>query len=148
MDIDTDPLGDLFSLLYNRSDDLFCISLKEKRVDDCDKYLNSAGQVSSFLSCSELTYFKSLLYCAARYGCPNAVKLLIAMGSDVNSKEKTAGSTPLHGTRSKFVSPSDNILGACWGSYDECAKILIENGANISSRNHHGETPMVSDDKL
>jgi hypothetical protein len=25
---------------------------------------------------------------------------------------------------------------------------LIENGANISSRNHHGETPMVSDDKL
>jgi ankyrin len=59
-----------------------------------------------------------------------SLKLLIAAGADINSKEGTRGLTPLH-------------EAARWG-WNDVVKFLVEHGANLSAKDDRGMTPLDS----
>jgi hypothetical protein len=68
------------------------------------------------------------LWKAAIAGDNVAVRQHIAAGTDLNAKDRSLGSTPLH-VASFFAHP-------------ETVKLLLENGAEVNARNNRGETPL------
>ena len=68
------------------------------------------------------------IWTAAAQGNIEAIKELLAAGTDLNAKEPAGGSTPL-------------IVAALLGQ-TEAARLLIENGANVNARNNDGITAL------
>jgi len=70
---------------------------------------------------------ETLLHFLAVENCPEAVRLLIRCGADVNTRNQS-GSTPLHEAA---------LLG-----YREVVQLLVENEADVDIKNKLGETPL------
>ena len=68
------------------------------------------------------------LWRAAITGDNEAVRKHIAAGTDLNAKNQSLGSTPLH--------------VASFFAYPETVRLLLENGAEVNARNNRGETPL------
>ncbi len=71
---------------------------------------------------------------AAYIGALEKVRSLIEDGSNINTKEKAGGRTPLH--------------RAVEGGHKEVIKLLLENEADINIKNNSGETPLKNAVKL
>lgn len=68
------------------------------------------------------------LHWAVKHGNPEAVRILINLGADPNSKDLD-GRTPLH--------------YAAWGNNIPCAVALLDAGAEVNAKNHFGWSPVV-----
>ena len=68
------------------------------------------------------------IWTAAATGDTETILLQLATGTDINSKEPTAGSTPL-------------IIAAVTGQ-TEATRLLIEKGADLNAKNNDGTTPL------
>lgn len=103
------------------------------------------------------------LLLAVRDGHDGVASLLIAAGADTNAQEPTFMSVPLHkatyngraamtrvlanskGTNIDFQGLTNGytpLHDALWHGFEECARILIEAGANLYLRGHDGKLPV------
>ena len=64
---------------------------------------------------------------ATRYGCAESLRICIENGADLNVKSNFDGNTPMHRASN---------------CHAEMVKILYDNGALLTIKNHDGETPM------
>lgn len=103
------------------------------------------------------------LLVASRDGHTEIARLLLEAGADVNATEPTFGAVPLHkavynghvaltaliaahpevdldfqGATNGYTPLHD----ALWHGYDECAAILLDEGARLHLRGHDGKTPL------
>ena len=69
------------------------------------------------------------IWTAARTGNIEAIKQHVAAGTDVDAKEPSGGSAPL-------------LVAALYGQ-TEAARLLIEKGAKLETRNNDGATPLL-----
>lgn len=97
----------------------------------------------------------SLLSCAAEYGDLNLVELLIRKGADVNIRNSTSTTTPLHNVRSYEVAKllitkgaivdaktSDGVTPLFNPRSYEIAELLVNQGANVKAIDVRGHTPL------
>ena len=103
------------------------------------------------------------LLVAARDGHDQIVAELLTAGADVNAVEPVFGAVPLHKavynghagiTAQLVVRPGvqmsvqgatngySPLHDALWHGYEECARILVEAGADLTGRGHDGKTPL------
>jgi ankyrin repeat protein len=69
------------------------------------------------------------IWTAAAGGDIQTVRQHLAAGTDVNGKDPSGGSTPL-------------LVAALFGQ-TEAARLLLEKGANVNSKNNEGATPLL-----
>ena len=74
------------------------------------------------------------LHAAARENAPEAAKILIEGGADVNAKDDI-GNTPLHWAAKGWTTTRE-------GGAPETAAILIAGGANVNAKDKYGLTPL------
>jgi uncharacterized protein len=123
---------ELFSVLTDKKN----IKRAEEIIKDESIDINATDEVG-----------QQAIHYAAMYGLPRIIELLIEKGADVNAKavETTPYSrkfkdwTPLH-----FLANSDE------GANEKAALALIENGADLNSRDENNNTPLLvlGEDKI
>jgi len=103
------------------------------------------------------------LLVASRDGHTEIARLLLDAGAGVNATEPTFGAVPLHkavynghvaltaliaarpGVDLDFQGATNGytpLHDALWHGYDECAGILLDQGARLDLRGHDGKTPL------
>jgi antitoxin component of RelBE/YafQ-DinJ toxin-antitoxin module len=79
---------------------------------------------------------QSALHIAALWGNIDAVKALLSNSADVKAQNKITGATPLHSCVQSAKKPAMNRV--------ECAKLLIDAGADLYMKDLYGVTPLES----
>jgi len=78
---------------------------------------------------------QTALHIACLWGNARAAEVLVAAGADVNAKNMMNSETPLHMLAARFKG------GTKAATRLECAKILVQAGANLSATNAGGLKP-------
>ncbi|VDB87231.1 unnamed protein product [Peniophora sp. CBMAI 1063] len=75
----------------------------------------------------------NLLYYAAQSGHIRVVRILLSLGTDVNTRAGASGVTALHAACDK-----DDVFSP----RRQTIRVLLQNGADISARSEYGDTPL------
>lgn len=108
-------------LIFQQNGSLWNLIITHKNIETIKQYVSVGADVNKNMA--GITPLSE----TARLGLNEIVKLLIEKGADVNFKNTVYGN-------------SSSIL--YYRLNTETAKILIHNGANITTKNDYGETPL------